>query len=62
MPINRYYKILWLKSTGTFKEQTGLPLKLTIKKTSSCRKRNTVEQLLQFLFHADTMTTKKSTF
>ena len=30
--INRDYKMLWLKSTGTFKERTQIPLKLTIEK------------------------------
>ena len=30
--INRYFKILWLKSTSIFKEQTRIPLKLNIEK------------------------------
>ena len=30
--INRYHKLLWLKSTSRFKEQTRIPLKLKIEK------------------------------
>ena len=50
------------KSIGTFEEQTRIPIKLTIEKTSSRQKRNTIDQFLQILFHADMTKTKRSTF
>ena len=40
-PINRDYKKLWLKSIGTFGEQTILTLKLTIEKIRCRQKRVT---------------------
>ena len=44
--INRFLKILWLKSMCTFEEeQTKIPLKLCMEKTSCRWKKNTIEQL-----------------
>ena len=40
MLINRYWKILWLRSTGTFKDQTGIPLKLFIEKLISLEEKS----------------------
>ena len=57
--INRYYKIVWLKSTSNFKEQTRIPLKLTIKKLWCRQKRITAEQFMQISVHDDTKWTKR---
>ena len=38
--INRYYKIIWLKSTSIFKEQTRIPLELNIEKNLMSSKKN----------------------
>ena len=44
--VDRYYKIVWLRSTSIFKEQTRVPLKLKIEK--KCRqKRITTKQFFQ---------------
>ena len=45
---NRYYKILWIKSTGTFKEQTRTPLKQTIEKILITSKNNIQAILADF--------------
>ena len=58
----RYYKILLLKCTTIFKEQTRLPLKPTIEKNWQRQKRNKFEQLLQILVHVDMKSTKKDQF
>ena len=60
--INRYYKILWLKSTSIFKEQARIPLKLNIEKTSCRQKRITIEQLLQDSVHTNMKSTKGAIF
>ena len=60
--INRYYKIFWLKITGTFKEETRIPLKLTIEKIWCRQKRKTFEQFLQTSVHADMKSTKRGIF
>ena len=59
--INRYYKILWLKSTSIFKEQTRIPLKLTIEKFWRRQKGNKFEQFLQISVHTYQNSTKKAT-
>ena len=56
--MNRDYRIVWLKSTGTFKEQTRLPLKLSIEK-SWCRQKKTKKQFFQILIHAEMKATKR---
>ena len=38
-PIDQYYKILRLKSTNRFKEQTRIPFKLVIEKTKSSKEK-----------------------
>ena len=50
------------KNTGTFKEQTGKPLKIFIEITSCRVKRNTIEQVLEILVHAEMTTTKRGIF
>ena len=60
--INRYYKILWLKSTSIFKEQTRGLLKLNIEKNSCRQKRITIEQFLQISVHTDMKSTKEAIF
>ena len=50
------------KNTGTFNEQSGKPLKLTIEKTSCRVKRNTTEQVLEISVHAEMTTTKRGLF
>ena len=57
--ISRPWKILWLKSDRTSKEQTGKQLQLIIEKTSCRQKRSTIDKFLQILVHADMMTTKR---
>ena len=57
-PINRDHKILWLKSTGTLKEQTKITLKLTIEKIWCRLKRITNEQFFKILLPADMKSTE----
>ena len=45
--INRYYKIFWLKITGTFKKQTRIPLKLNIEK-NWCRQKKPLSNSCRF--------------
>ena len=58
----RYYKILWLKSTSIFEEQTRIPLKPNIEKIGCRQKRMKTEQFLQILVHTDMKSTKKVIF
>ena len=58
--INRYYKIIWLKSTSTFEEQTRIPFKLNIEKNCCRQKRTTIEQFLQISVHTDMKSTKEA--
>ena len=58
--IDRYYKILWRKSTSIFKEQTRKPLKLNIDKTWCRQTRTTNEQFLQISIHTDMKSTKEA--
>ena len=60
--INRYQKIQWLKRTGIFGEQTRIPLKTFIEKTSCRQKRKTNEQILQTLVQEDIKTLNQGTF
>ena len=58
--INRCYKIIWLKSTSIFEEQTRIPLKLNIEKNWCRQKRTTIEQFLQTSVHTDMKSTRKA--
>ena len=60
--INRYYKILWLKSTSFSEDQTRIPLKLNIEKISCRQKGITAEQFLHISVHTDIKSTKKAFF
>ena len=57
---HRYYKIIWLKSTSIFKEQTRRPLKLNIEKIRCGQKRTKIEQFLQISVHTDMKSTKEA--
>ena len=60
--IIRYYKILWLKSTSIFKEQTRIPLQLNNEKIWCRQKRSTIEHFLQISLHTDMKSTKEAIF
>ena len=51
-----------LKSTSIFKEQTRIPLKLTIEEIWCNQKGNKFEQFLQISVHKDEKSTKKAIF
>ena len=46
--INRYYKIIWLKSTSIFEEQTRIPLKLNIEKNCCRQKKQQLSNSCRF--------------
>ena len=52
---------LWLKITGTFKQQTRTPLKLP-KILDVVKKEIKIEQILQISVHTDMKSTKKTIF
>ena len=58
--INRYYKIIWQKSTSIFEEQTRIPIKLTIQKNECRQKRTTIEHFLQISFHTEMKSTREA--
>ena len=60
--INRHKKIVGLKSTGTFEEQTRIPRKLNVEETSCRQKRITFEHFLQISIPAELKTKKRSIF
>ena len=58
--ISRYYKKVWLKSTSTFEQQTGLTLQLVTEKTWCRKMRHRFQHFLKFLVHSDPKSTKKA--
>ena len=60
--INRHYKILGLWSTNIFKEQSSLPLKLTVENFLCRQKRLTIEQLTQISVVADSNSKPRGIF
>ena len=50
--IERFYKNLWPESSNIIKEQTRIPLKLTIEKNWCRQKRIILEQFMQISVHA----------
>ena len=57
-----HYKILWLESKNIFKEQTGIPLNLNIKKKWCRQNRITMDHLLQIFVHTDMKSAKEAIF
>ena len=60
--INRCYKIFWLKSTITFKQQTRISLKLVIEKVRCHPMIKESEQFLQVSVHTDEKSTENTRF
>ena len=60
--INRYCKLLCLKSTSIFKEQTEIPLELNFEKIWGGQKGITIEQIVQTSVHVDMKSTKEAIF
>ena len=60
--INRYYKILELKSLSKYKKQARIPLKLTIEKIWCRRKRKSTDHFKQISVHADMKSMKRGIF